>query len=311
MAEFAHYSVMLSESIDGLDIKEDGIYIDCTAGCGGHSLEIAKRLTSGKLIAIDRDEAAIETCRERLKDHLDKVILVKSNFSNIQSIAESLNIQSVNGAVIDLGVSSPQLDNAERGFSYMKDAPLDMRMDRDEKITAWDVVNTYSEERLKEIIYKYGEENFAGLIARYIVRKREQKTIDTTLELAAAVREAIPAKAAAQSAHPEKRTFQAIRIEVNGELEIIEPTVKSLVSLLAKGGRLSVITFHSLEDRLVKNAIQELSSGCTCPRSFPVCVCGRKPVVRAVNKKPILPSEKEISENSRSKSAKLRIAEKL
>lgn len=311
MSEFSHYSVLLNESIDGLNVKEDGIYVDFTAGGGGHSLEIAKRLTTGKLIAIDRDERAIEACRERLKDHMDKVILVKSNFSNIQSIAESLNINGVNGAVIDLGVSSYQLDTAERGFSYMKDALLDMRMDKDDKLTAWDVVNTYSREQLKDILYKYGEEEFAPRIADNIIRVREESPINTTGELVEIIKNSMPKKALAVGGHPAKKTFQAIRIEVNGELEIIEPTVKSIVSLLVKGGRLSVITFHSLEDRLVKNAIADLSKGCTCPPGFPVCVCGRKPLVKAINKKPILPSEKELSENSRSKSAKLRIAEKL
>lgn len=309
--KFSHYSVLLNESIEGLAIKEDGIYIDATAGGGGHSLEIAKRLTTGKLIAIDRDDVAIEACRKRLADYLDRVILVKSNFSNVQSIVESLNIESVNGAIIDLGVSSCQLDTAERGFSYMQNAPLDMRMDREDKLTAWDVVNTYSEAQLKEILYKYGEENFAPRIAHSIVTKRMDKTIDTTGELADIVRASMPVKAAMAAGHPAKRTFQAIRIEVNGELDIIEPTVRALSGILAPGGRLSVITFHSLEDRIVKNTIADLSRGCVCPPDFPVCVCGRKPIMRAINKKPILPSEKELSENSRSKSAKLRVAEKL
>ena len=312
MSSFSHYSVLLRESCDGLNIKEDGIYFDCTAGGGGHSLEIVKRLSqNGKLIAIDQDAAAIAAATERLSDYSDRVTFVRSNFSFAQSIAESLNIDSVNGAVIDLGVSSYQLDTAERGFAYMHDAYLDMRMDQDARLTAYDVVNTYDESRLKKILFDYGEEKFAPQIARMIVNERAIAPIETTQQLVDLIKRAIPMKAQIGGHHPAKRSFQAIRIEVNGELAVIEPTLRSLVELLAPGGRLSVITFHSLEDRIVKQTFAELASGCTCPPGFPVCVCGNKPKIKLISKKPILPSAKELEENPRSRSAKLRIIEKL
>lgn len=312
MSSFSHYSVMLQESIDGLAIKQDGIYFDCTAGGGGHSLEIAKRLgKKGRLVAIDRDETAIEAAKARLAGYTDRVTFVHSNFSFAQSIAESLNLCGVNGAVIDLGVSSYQLDTAERGFSYNQDAPLDMRMDRDARLTAYDVVNFYDEDKLRKILFAYGEERFAPQIARLIVKERTQKPIETTKELVDIIKKAMPIKAQVTGHHPAKRSFQAIRIEVNEELAVIEPTIRSLVDLLLPGGRLSVITFHSLEDRLVKQTFSDLSSGCTCPSSFPVCVCGKMPSVKLITRKPLLPSSKELEENPRSRSAKLRIVEKL
>lgn len=295
-----------------MNVKSDGVYFDCTAGSGGHSLEIAKRLgANGRLIAIDQDEAAVTAARERLSDFSDRATVVHSNFSFAQSIAESLNIDSVNGAVIDLGVSSYQLDTAERGFAYSHEAPLDMRMDRNAKLTAYDVVNLYSEEQIKKILFDYGEERFAPQIARLIVRERELKPIETTTELVDVIKRAIPLKAQVGGHHPAKRSFQAIRIEVNGELAVIEPTIRSLVDLLGPGGRLSVITFHSLEDRIVKQTFSELASGCCCPPGFPICVCGKKPLVKIITKKPILPSGKELEENPRSRSAKLRILEKI
>ena len=312
MSSFSHYSVLLHESCDGLAIRENGIYMDCTAGGGGHSLEIAKHLSKdGRLIAIDQDAAAIEAATERLAAYADRVTFVRSNFSFAQSIAESLNIACVNGAVIDLGVSSYQLDTAERGFAYMHDAFLDMRMDQDAKLTAYDVVNTYDEATLKKILFDYGEEKFAPQIARLIVKERAEHPIETTKQLVDLIKRAIPMKAQVGGHHPAKRTFQAIRIEVNGELAVIEPTLRSLVELLAPGGRLSVITFHSLEDRIVKQTFQDLASGCTCPPGFPVCVCGNTPKIKLITRKPILPSQKELSENPRSRSAKLRIIEKL
>ena len=312
MSSFSHYSVMLHEAVDGLLVREDGVYFDCTAGGGGHSLEIARRLgPKGRLVAIDRDTAALAAARERLSEFSDRVTLIHSNFSFAQSIAESLNLNGVNGAVIDLGVSSYQLDTAERGFSYNQDAPLDMRMDREAALTAYDVVNTYEEERLKTVLFEYGEERYAPQIAREIVKKRGLKPVETTGELVEIIKKAIPISAQATGHHPAKRSFQAIRIEVNGELAVIEPTLRALVSLLLPGGRLSVITFHSLEDRIVKKTFAELSSGCTCPPGFPVCVCGKKPELRLVTRKPVLPSSEELAANPRSRSAKLRIAEKL
>ncbi len=313
MPEFSHYSVMLQESIDGLLVRKDGVYFDCTAGGGGHSLEIAKRLgEGGRLIAIDRDKDALAATKARLAEYSRYVTLVHSNFSFAQSIAESLNINGVNGAVIDLGVSSYQLNTAERGLSYRYDSFLDMRMDRESPLTAYDVVNTYEEGRLREILFEYGEERYAREIAREIVKCRAEKPVETTGELVEIIRRAMPLKAqATMGHHPAMRSFQAIRIEVNDELAVIEPTLRSLVSLLLPGGRLSVITFHSLEDRQVKKTFAELSSGCTCPPDFPVCVCGKKPLIKLITRKPLLPSKKELEENSRSHSAKLRIIEKL
>lgn len=310
MAEkFEHYSVMLNECIDALNIDPDGIYVDCTAGGAGHSFEIAKRLSeNGLLIAIDRDLDAIDTVTKRLAPYSDRVEIVHDNFSNLESILKG---RMPNGVLIDLGVSSYQIDTAERGFSYNHDAPLDMRMNRDDPISAYDIVNTYSDEDLANIIFKYGEEKFSRRIASRIVSYRKEKPINTTLELVSIISDAIPPKFREKGSNPAKRTFQAIRIEVNGELDIIPTTVNDIAKHLAPEGRMAIITFHSLEDRLVKQTINDLSKGCTCPPSFPVCVCGKKPTLKQISRKPILPSEKELAENKRSHSAKLRIAEKI
>ncbi len=307
---FSHYSVLLGESVDGLAIKPNGIYVDCTLGGGGHSEAIASRLTDGRLIAIDQDSAAIEASKKRLAPFGDRVTFVRDNFKNIGAVLESLGIEGIDGAVIDLGVSSYQLDTPERGFSYMHDAPLDMRMNPDAELDAKEVINTYSEERLKRLIFEYSEEKFAGRIASKIVAARAIKPIETTAELVDLVRSAIPAKAREDGPHPAKRTFQAIRIEVNSELSIIAPTLDALLDVLNPGGRLSVITFHSLVDRIVKQTFASHAKGCTCPKDFPVCVCGKTPEIKVFGK-PILPSERELDENPRSRSAKLRIAEKL
>ena len=309
---FSHYSVLLQESVDGLAIKPDGIYVDCTLGGGGHSEAIASKLTDGgRLIAIDQDSAAIEASKVRLAPYADRIEFVRDNFRNVGEVLTGLGIEKIDGAVIDLGVSSYQLDTPERGFSYMHDAPLDMRMNPDAAFSAYEVVNTYSEAQLKKIIFEYSEEKFAPRIASKIVAAREIKPIETTYELVDIVKSAIPAKAREDGPHPAKRTFQAIRIEVNSELSIIEPTLNALIYALGEGGRLSVITFHSLEDRIVKQTFKEAAKGCTCPPSFPVCVCGNKPKVKVITGKPILPSERELDENPRSRSAKLRVAEKL
>ncbi|MBE6611696.1 MAG: 16S rRNA (cytosine(1402)-N(4))-methyltransferase RsmH [Ruminococcaceae bacterium] len=310
--QFSHYSVMLGESVDGLAVKPDGIYVDCTLGGGGHSEAIASRLSDGgRLIAIDQDSAAIEASGRRLAPFADRVTFVRDNFCNVGAALENLGIDGIDGAVIDLGVSSYQLDTPERGFSYMHDAPLDMRMNPDAPFSAMDVINGYSEEKLKKIIYEYSEEKFAGRIASKICAARETAPIETTWQLVDIIKSAIPAKAREDGPHPAKRTFQAIRIEVNSELSIIEPTLNALISALNPGGRLSVITFHSLEDRIVKQTFADHAKGCTCPKDFPVCVCGRTPEIRVLTHKPILPSERELDENPRSRSAKLRIAEKL
>ena len=311
MAEFKHTSVLLGESIAALDIKPNGIYVDCTTGGGGHSFEIAKRLDGGRLICIDRDSDALAAAKARLAPFSEKITFVKDNFSNIDNILDELGIEKIDGALADLGVSSYQFDTAERGFSYKLDAPLDMRMDVTSPLSARDVVNTYAEEDLRRIIYEYGEDNFAPAIARAIVKAREVSPIETTAELSEIVKGAYPPKFRDVGHHPAKKTFQAIRIEVNGEIDVIEPTVKKIVSRLSTGGRIAVITFHSLEDRAVKNAFAELSRGCTCPPSFPVCVCGNKPKIKIITKKPILPDSDEIENNRRSHSAKLRAAEKV
>ncbi len=311
MPEFSHYSVLLSESVDGLNINPDGIYVDCTLGGGGHSLEILRRLRDGRLIAVDQDSDAIAASKLRLADYSDKVTYVHNNFSNIASALAELEIDGIDGAVIDLGVSSYQLDTPERGFSYMRSAPLDMRMSKDSPLTAYTVVNSYPEERLRQIIYDYSEEKFAGRIASRICQARESKPIEDTSELVEIIRSAIPAKARENGPHPAKRTFQAIRIEVNSELDVIKPTLDQLVDALKPGGRLSVITFHSLEDRIVKQTFASYTRGCTCPKDFPVCVCGKKERAKLVNNKPILPSERELDENPRSRSAKLRVLEKI
>lgn len=309
---FSHVSVLLRECIEALQIKPNGIYVDCTTGGGGHSLEIAKRLTDGgRLIAIDRDEDALRAAGKRLADFADRVTFVHSNYAMLQSVLADLGIPGVDGVLADLGVSSYQLDTAERGFSYMQDAPLDMRMDREQPLRAYDVVNTYSEEELRRILYDFGEEKFARNIAANIVKKRSERTIETTLELAELVKASMPKTAREGGHHPAKRTFQAIRIEVNSELSSIPPALDAAVHALNPGGRIAVITFHSLEDRLVKQKFAALSSGCTCPREFPVCVCGKKPVVRVITKKPVTAGEDELEVNPRSRSAKLRVAEKI
>lgn len=310
--KFSHVSVLLRECIEALNIKPDGIYVDCTAGGGGHSLEIVKRLTAGgRLIAIDRDEDALRAAGARLADYADRVTFVHSNYAMLQSVLADLGIPKADGVLADLGVSSYQLDTAERGFSYMQAAPLDMRMDREQPLSARDVVNTYSEEELRRILYDYGEEKFARNIAANIVKRRSERPIETTLELAELVKGSMPKAAREGGHHPAKRTFQAIRIEVNAELSSIPPALDAAVHALNPGGRVAVITFHSLEDRLVKQKFAALSSGCTCPREFPVCVCGKKPVVRVITKKPVTAGEDELEVNPRSRSAKLRVAEKI
>ncbi len=308
---FSHYSVLLDESIAGLNIKPDGVYFDLTLGGGGHSEQIAKRLTTGRLICFDADADAIEASKKRLAPYADKITFVHSNFRYVGEYITQEGIEQIDGAVADLGVSSYQLDCAERGFSYMADAPLDMRMDVKAPLSAYDVVNTYSESDLKRIMYAYGEENFAPQISRAIVKQREVKPIETTLELAQLIKDAMPAKAKVGGHHPAKRTFQAIRIEVNGELDSIPLALNALIDRMSPEGRISVITFHSLEDRIVKTVFADAATGCTCPPSFPVCVCGKKPKVKLVTRKPLLPSEKELEENPRSRSAKLRVAEKI
>ena len=309
--EFKHVSVLLDECINALNIKEDGIYVDCTLGGAGHSSEIVKRLSSdGRLIGFDQDKDALKAAGERLKDYKN-VTYVHSNFYAIYDVLTDLGIDGVDGILMDLGVSSYQLDNGERGFSYMQDAPLDMRMNRENEFSAYEIVNTYTEEELYRIIKEYGEEKFAKRIASFIVKNREEKNIETTLELVEIIKAAIPAKARREGPHPAKRTFQAIRIEVNKELEIISKTILDGVKKLNKGGRMAIITFHSLEDRIVKNTFKELANPCTCPSEFPVCVCNRKPEVKLISRKPIEASKEELEFNPRSRSAKLRIIEKL
>ena len=308
--EFTHYSVLLQECLDGLNIRPDGIYLDGTLGRAGHSSQIAQRLTTGTLICVDRDQAALDAAQVRLAPWMDRVRLVHSNFAEIDAILDSLGIDRVDGMLFDLGVSSPQLDDSSRGFSYMADAPLDMRMDQSEGLTAADVVNTWSRDELRRILLQYGEERYAGLIAAAIERYRETKPIETTLELVDIIKGAMPGKALKEKQHPAKRSFQAIRIAVNDELTAVDRMIRAAVPRLNPGGRLAVITFHSLEDRIVKTGMAEFAKGCTCPPDFPVCVCGKTPDLKLVNKKPILPSEQELTENPRSRSAKLRVAEK-
>lgn len=309
--EFSHYSVLLNECMEGLDIKPDGIYVDGTAGGAGHSSEIAKRLNSGRLIAIDQDETAVSVATERLNALGKNTTVVRSNFCEIAKVCSSLGVDGIDGILLDLGVSSYQLDTADRGFSYSNDAPLDMRMDKRRSLDAYTVVNTYSEQQLKKILFDYGEERYSPAIAAAIVRQREKQPIETTAQLSDIIKYAMPPAAREGGHHPAKRSFQAIRIEVNGELDVIEPAIRDAVAMLNKGGRIAIITFHSLEDRIVKQAFASLASGCTCPKDFPVCVCGNKPRIKLVNRKPILPSKTELEENPRSRSAKLRIAEKL
>ena len=311
MSEFHHVSVLLWECIEGLNIKPDGIYVDGTLGGAGHSSEIVKRLDSGRHIGIDRDNVALKAAGERLAPWADKVTLVHSNFCEIKQVLDDLDIEGVDGILLDLGVSSPQLDDGARGFSYMADAPLDMRMNNEDPLTAHDVVNTWPYEELKRILYDYGEERYAPQIASAICKKRELKPIETTLELVDVIRSAMPPAALREKQHPAKRSFQAIRIAVNDELGSVEKVMRDAIPKLNTGGRLAVITFHSLEDRIVKNAMVAASKGCTCPPSFPVCVCGKKPQVKLITKKPIVSGDEELEMNPRARSAKLRICEKL
>ncbi len=311
MKEFHHISVLLQECLDGLDIKPDGIYVDGTLGGAGHSSQIAKRLTTGRLIGIDRDPVALEAAGERLEPNKDVVTLVHSNFCEMASVLDDLGIRGVDGILLDLGVSSPQLDDGERGFSYMADAPLDMRMNSQDTLSAYNVVNEWSYEELKHILYTYGEERYAPQIASGICRVREEHPIETTFQLVDVIRGAMPAAALREKQHPAKRSFQAIRIAVNDELGSVEKAMEDAIPLLNPGGRLAVVTFHSLEDRIVKNAMTAASKGCTCPPSFPVCVCGKKPQVKLISKKPIVASQEELDCNPRSRSAKLRVCEKL
>ena len=311
MSEFHHISVLLQECIDGLNIKPDGIYIDGTLGGAGHSSQIVKRLTTGRLIGIDRDPVALKAAGERLERYKDNVTLVHSNFCEMAQVVKDLGLSGVDGILLDLGVSSPQLDEVSRGFSYMADAPLDMRMNNEDLLTAYTVVNTWSQDELKRILFDYGEERYAPRIAGAICRYREEKPIETTLELVDIIRSAMPAQALREKQHPAKRSFQAIRIAVNDELGSVESAMEAAIPLLNPGGRLAVITFHSLEDRIVKNAMAEAAKGCTCPPNFPVCVCGKKPQVKLISRKPIVASDEELEVNPRSRSAKLRVCEKL
>lgn len=311
MSEFHHVSVLLDECIEGLSIKPEGIYVDGTLGGAGHSSQIAARLTTGRLIGIDRDEVALAAAGKRLAPYSDRVTLVHSNFCELASVLDQLNISGVDGILLDLGVSSPQLDDGSRGFSYMVDAPLDMRMDASDALNAHTVVNTWPYEELKRILYEYGEERFAPQIASAICKRRETAPIATTLELVDVIRSAMPASALREKQHPAKRSFQAIRIAVNDELNSVAKVMEDAIPKLNPGGRLAVITFHSLEDRIVKNAMGAAAKGCTCPPSFPVCVCGKKPKVKVITRKPIVSGEEELERNPRARSAKLRICEKL
>ncbi|MBE6065301.1 16S rRNA (cytosine(1402)-N(4))-methyltransferase RsmH [Clostridium cochlearium] len=309
--DFKHISVLLDECIEGLNIKENGIYVDCTLGGAGHSKEILKRLSKeGKLVGIDQDEEALGAASEKLKEY-ENVLYKHSNFYYIKDVLEELQVGKVDGILMDLGVSSYQLDEKSRGFSYMQDAPLDMRMNKKSSLDAYEVVNFYDENKLAKIIKEYGEERFAKRIANFIVENRKNKKIETTGELVDIIKRAIPAKFRREGPHPAKRTFQAIRIEVNGELEILNKAIEDSVKGLKSGGRIAIITFHSLEDRIVKNKFKELEDPCICPRDFPICTCGRQPLVKIITRKPIEPSKEEVERNPRSRSAKLRIAERL
>ena len=308
--EYTHKPVLLSECLEALRIRPDGIYVDGTLGRAGHSIEIARRLTTGRLVCIDQDREAIEAAKERLAPWMDRVTLVRSNFCALDEILRENGIAGADGMLFDLGVSSPQLDDPARGFSYMHDAPLDMRMDERAPLTAREVVNGWSQEELRRILQDYGEERYASAIARAIVRRREQAPIETTFELVDVIRGAMPAAALREKQHPAKRSFQAIRIAVNGELDVLEPMLQAAARGLRPGGRLAVITFHSLEDRIVKRAMQALAQGCTCPPEFPVCVCGKKPMLKRISRKPITAGAEELRENPRARSAKLRVAER-
>ncbi|MGH4050410.1 MAG: 16S rRNA (cytosine(1402)-N(4))-methyltransferase RsmH [Clostridium sp.] len=309
--EFKHISVLLNECIEALDIKEDGIYVDCTLGGAGHSLEILKKLSEkGRLIGIDQDVDALNAAKEKTKD-FNNVTFVHDNFYNIEAILNNLEIDKVDGIFMDLGVSSYQLDNTERGFSYMRDAPLDMRMDRSKGITAFDVVNNYEEQQIAEVIRNYGEEKFSKRIANFIVDRRQLATINTTLQLVDVIDAAIPAKFKREGGHPAKRTFQGIRIEVNGELKILDKAIEDGIGRLHSGGRMAIITFQSLEDRIVKVKFKSLEDPCKCPKELPMCVCGKKPIIKLISRKPIRATEQELEMNSRSRSAKLRVVEKI
>ena len=308
--EYTHKPVLLDACIQALNIRSDGIYVDGTLGRAGHSMEIARRLTTGRLICIDRDQAAIDAAQVRLAPWLDRVTRVRNNFSELGESLSGAGVSGADGMLFDLGVSSPQLDDASRGFSYMQDAPLDMRMDTSAPLSAYEVVNTWSQEELRRILYEYGEERYAPAIAKAIVRARETAPVNTTLELVEIIRGAMPPAALREKQHPAKRSFQAIRIAVNGELDALPPMLEAAVDGLNPGGRLAVITFHSLEDRIVKRTLADLAKGCTCPPEFPVCVCGRKPRVRLVNRKPVTADGAELADNPRARSAKLRVAEK-
>lgn len=309
--EFHHVSVLLNEVIDGLDIKSNGIYVDGTLGGAGHSFEIVKRLKNGKLIGIDQDLEAIDKASKVLKDYKENVILVHDNYGNIENILKDHGINKVDGILLDLGVSSYQLDEVSRGFSHNKDAALDMRMDSTSSLSAWNVVNEYSQEEIEKIIWNYGEERWAKRIAEFIVIERKTKSIDSTFELVTVIKKAIPKAVRMEGHHPAKKTFQAIRIEVNKELEVLENSINNMIQVLNPGGRLAIITFHSLEDRIVKESFKELYKDCICPPEFPTCVCDKKREIKIITRKPMKPTDKELSENPRSRSAKLRIAEKL
>lgn len=310
--QYIHRPVLLEECIDGLAIRPGGIYVDGTLGRAGHSLEIAKRLSGeGRLICIDRDMAAIDAAKDRLSDYRDRVTFVHGNFGDLAALLDGLGLTGADGMLFDLGVSSPQLDDPSRGFSYNSDAPLDMRMDRSAPLTAYAVVNTWPQEELRRIFFQYGEERHAGAVAAAIVRTREERPVETTFQLVDRIKSAMPAAALREKQHPAKRVFQAIRIAVNDELSAVAAMIDAAVPRLNRGGRLAVISFHSLEDRIVKNGFAAFAKGCTCPPDFPVCVCGKKPQIRLVNKKPIVAGERELAENPRARSAKLRIAEKL
>lgn len=308
--EYTHKPVLLNECIEALNIRPEGVYVDGTLGRAGHSREIVQRLTTGRLICIDRDMAAIDAAKERLAPWMDRVTLVHGNFADLDAVLRSAGVSGADGMLFDLGVSSPQLDDASRGFSYMQDAPLDMRMDTSAPLTAYEVVNAWSYEELRRILFEYGEERYAPAIAKAIVRARETAPVETTLELVEIIKGAMPPAALREKQHPAKRSFQAVRIAVNGELDALPPMLGAAMDNLSPGGRLAVITFHSLEDRIVKRAMADMARGCTCPPEFPVCVCGKKPRAKVLTRKPIVSGEAELSDNPRARSAKLRVAEK-
>ena len=309
--EFHHVTVLLQETIAQLQVEPSKVYLDGTLGGGGHAAAVAEKLTTGRLIGLDRDENAIRAARERLSPWSDRVTLLHRNFRELDSALDELGVESVDGMVFDLGVSSPQLDDGPRGFSYMTDAPLDMRMDETQRLTAWELVNQWPKEQIRRILFDYGEERYAPQIAAAIVKRRESSPIESTLELVDVIKSAMPPQAFREKQHPARRSFQAVRIAVNDELGALDDLMAVAMDRLRPGGRLAVITFHSLEDRIVKSAMQDAARGCVCPPEFPVCVCGRKPKVRLVTKKPIVPGERELVENPRARSAKLRVAERL